>query len=50
MDALVNVYKKDPKVRIKRNATLYRYMKLPYNYQSNIAYDCLIQNFILKEL
>ena len=27
-----------------------RYMRLPYNYQSKIGYDCLIQNIILKEL
>ena len=27
-----------------------RYMRLPYKYQSNIGYDCLIQNIILKEL
>ena len=27
-----------------------RYIKLPYNYQSKIGYDCLIQNITLKEL
>ena len=27
-----------------------RYMRLPFNYQSKIGYDCLIQNVILKEL
>ena len=26
-----------------------RYIKLPYNYQSKIGYDTLIQNVILKE-
>ena len=46
----VNVVRKDPKVRIKTNDTLYRYMRLPYKYQSEIGYECLIQNFILKEL
>ena len=46
----IKVIKKDPKVRIKINDTLDRYMRLPYNYQSKIGYDCLIQNVILKEL
>ena len=27
-----------------------RYKRLPYNYQSTIGYDTLIQNVILKEL
>ena len=27
-----------------------RYNKLPYNYQSKIGFDALIQNVILKEL
>ena len=27
-----------------------RYIRLPYNYQSKIGYDTLIQNVILKEL
>ena len=46
----INVIRKDPKVRIKINDFLDRYNKLPYNYQSNIGYDTLIQNVILKEL
>ena len=50
MDAFVNVFRKDPKVRIKINDTLDRYMKLPYNYQSKTSYDCLIHNNILEEL
>ena len=50
MDAFVNVIRRDPKVRIKINDTLDRYMRLPYNYQSKIGYDCLIQNIILEEL
>ena len=27
-----------------------RYMRLPYNHRSNIGYDCLIQNVILKNM
>ena len=27
-----------------------RYMRLPFNYQSKIRYDTLVQNVILKEL
>ena len=50
MDAFVNVIKKDPKVRIKINDTLDRYMKLPYNYQPKIGYDCLIHKIILEEI
>ena len=49
-EAFVNVIRKDPKVRVKINDTLDRYMRLPYKYQSKICYDCLIQNIILKEL
>ena len=50
MEAFLNVIRKDPKVRIKINETLDRYMKLPNKYQSKIGYDTLIQNVILKEL
>ena len=50
MEASVNVIRKDPKVRVKRNDTFDRRMRLPYNYQSKIGYDCLIQNVIIKEL
>ena len=50
MEAFINVIKKDPKVRIKINNMLDRYIKLPYNYQSKIGYDTLIQKVILKEL
>ena len=50
MEAFVNFIKKDPKVRIKINDMLYRYNRLPYNYQSKKGYDTLIQNVILKEL
>ena len=50
MDDFVNIIRKDPKVRNKINDMLERYMMLPYKYQSEIGYDTLIQNFILKEL
>ena len=50
MDDLINVIKKDPKVGIKINDMLDRYNRLPYNYQSKIGYDSLIQIVILKEL
>ena len=50
MDDFVNVIKKDLKVRIKINDMLSRYNRLPYNYQSKILYDTLIQNVILKDL
>ena len=46
----VNVNKKAPQVRIKINNLLDRYNRLPSNYQPKIAYDCLIQNVVLKEL
>ena len=50
MDDFINVIKKDPKVQIKIKDILDNYIKLPYNYQSKIGYDTLIQNVILKEL
>ena len=50
MDAFVNVIRKDPKIRVKINDMLDRYMRLSYKYQSEIDYDCLIQNVILKKL
>ena len=50
MNDLINVIKKDPQVRIKINDMLDRYNRLPYNYQSKIGYDRIIQNVILKEL
>ena len=50
MDDSVKVIKKDPKVPIKINDMLDRYNRLPYNYQSKIGYDTLIQNVILKAL
>ena len=50
MDAFINIFRKDPKVRVKINDMLDRYNRLPYNYQSKIGYDTLIQNLFLKEL
>ena len=49
MEAFVNVIRKDPKVQVKINDSLDRYMRLPYISIKN-WYDCLIQNTILKEL
>ena len=48
MDAFKNVIRKDPKVRMKINNMLIRYIKLPFNYQSKSGYDRLIQNIIPK--
>ena len=42
--------KKDPQVQNKINVMLDRYMSLPYDFQSKIGYNSLIQNVILKEL
>ena len=50
MDAFVNVIRKDQKVRVRINDMLDRYNRLPYNYQSKIGYDTLIQKVILEEL
>ena len=50
MEAIVILIKKDPKVRIKINDILGSYNRLPYNYQSKIGCDFLIQIFIPKEL
>ena len=50
MDEFVNVIRKDPTIRVKINDMLDRYNRLPYNYQSKIGYDSLIQNVILKEV
>ena len=50
MEAFVNVIRKDSKVHVKINDTLDRYMRIPFKCQSEIGYDCLIQNNILKKL
>ena len=44
----VKVIKKDPKVQIKINDLLDRYMRLPYKYRPEIGYDTLIQNVFPK--
>ena len=46
----INVIKRDPRVKIKMKNMLHKYNRLPYQYQSKIGYDTLIQNVILKEL
>ena len=50
MNDFINVNKRDPKVQIKIKDILDKYDRLPYNYQSKIEYDTLIQNVILKEM
>ena len=50
MEAFIKVIRKDPKVCVEINDTLDRYMRLPFKYQSEKGYDCLIQNINLKEL
>ena len=50
MMLLIKVFKKDPRVQNKINVMLDRYMSLPFDFQSKIGYNSLIQNVILKEL
>ena len=50
MEDFINVIKNDPLVRIKIKIMVHRYNGLPYNYQSKIGYDSLIQNAIIKKL
>ena len=50
MEAFVKVIRKDPRVQNNINIMLDRYMSLPYDFQSRIRYNSLIQNVILKEL
>ena len=50
MEDFINVIRKNPKVRNKINDLIDRYNRIPYNYQSKIGYDTLIQIVILKEL
>ena len=50
MEAFIKVIKKDPQIQNKINIMLDRYLSLPYNFQSKIRYNSLIQNVILKEL
>ena len=50
MDDFENVIKRDPQAELKITDMFYKYNSLPYNYQSKIGYDFLIQNVILKEI
>ena len=50
MEDFIKVIKKDPKIQNKINIMLDRYMCLPYDFQSRIGYNSLIQNVILKKL
>ena len=50
MEDIIEVVKKDPRKENKINIMLDRYMSLPYDFQSKIGYNSLIQNVILKEL
>ena len=50
MDDFTNVIQKDGQIRNRINNLLDRNNRLPYNYQSIIGYDSLIQNVILKEV
>ena len=50
MEDFTKVIRKDPKIQNKINIMLDRYMSLPYDFQSKIGYNSLIQNVILKEL
>ena len=50
MDDFIKAIKKDPKIHNNINIMLDRYMSLPYEFQSSIGYNSLIQNIILKEL
>ena len=46
----IKVIKNDSRVQNIINIMLDRYMSLPYDFQSRIGYNSLIQNVILKEL
>ena len=50
MDNFIKAIKKDPKICNIINIMLDRYISLPYEFRSKIAYNSLIQNVILKEL
>ena len=50
MEVFIKVITKDPQVKNKKNVMLDRYMSLPYDFQSKIGYNSLIQNVLLKEL
>ena len=50
MDDFIKAIKKDPKIRNNINIMLDRYLSLPYEFQSRIGCNSLIQNVVLKEL
>ena len=50
MEAFINAIKKDSKVCNNIIIMLDRYMSLPYDFQSKIGYNSLVENVILKEL
>ena len=50
MEANINVIKRDPKIQNNINIMLDRYMSVPYDFQSKIRHNRLLQNVILKEL
>ena len=50
MEDFIRAIKRDPKIRNNINIMLDRYLSLPYEFQSRIGYNSLIQNIILKEL
>ena len=50
MDDFIKAIKKDKKICNIINIMLDRYMSLPYEFQSRIGYNSLIQNIILKQL
>ena len=50
MEAFIKVLKKILEYKKKINIMLDRYMSLPYDFQSKIGYNSLIQNVIPKEL
>ena len=45
----ITVNKRDSQVQIKIKDMLDKFNKFSFNYQSEIGYDTLIQNVILKE-
>ena len=50
MENFIKFIKKDKRIRNNINIMLDRYLSLPYEFQSRIGYNSLIQNVILKEL
>ena len=49
-DAFIKAIEKDTKIQNNINIMLDRCSSLPYEFQSRIGYNCLIQNVILKDL